>query len=100
MSCKKARGKRAKTRSKLTRREGKATVNILLAKFNTGEIVLVDIRPEIHSGLPDAIYQGVVGNVVGQRGKAYIVDVHKGNSPKQLLVHPAHLKRLGGGSRA
>ena len=100
MSGKKAKGKRAKTRSKLTRRDGKATVNTLLAKLKVGDTVQVNIRPELHSGMPDAIYQGEVGSVIGQQGKVYKVGVHKGNSPKQLLVHSGHLKKISGGKSA
>lgn len=96
MSCKKAKGKRSKSRAKMTAWGSKTTVNTLLSKFEKGSLVTVDIRPALHSGLPDLIYQGVVGTVSGQRGKLCWIDVNKGNSPKRLLVHPGHLRHRDG----
>jgi len=94
MVNKKARGKRAKTRSKLRGKGRKATVNDMLRPFEPGQKVQVDIRSEAHSGMPSAIYHGSSGVVREKRGSSYEVDVMKGNLGKTLVVHPVHLKAL------
>lgn len=92
MVNKKARGKRAKTRSKLKKRPGKATVNEVLRPFEEGSAIQIDIRPEMHKGMPPAIYQGSYGFVEGKQGGAYLVSVKKGNLENTLVVHGIHLK--------
>ncbi len=92
MVNKKARGKRAKTRSKLKRKSGKATVKEILRPFNEGQKVQVGIRPELHKGMPPAIYQGSFGIVEAKQGSSYKVKVGKGNLSKTLIVHGIHLK--------
>jgi len=89
---KKAKGKRAKTRSKLKKKTGKATVNEMLKPFEKGDKVQVGIRPEMHSGMPPAIFQGSFGVVSEKQGSNYKVAVKKGNLSKTLIVHGIHLK--------
>jgi len=89
---KKARGKRSKTRSKLRKRPGKTTVNEILKPFAEGTPVQIDIRPEMHKGMPPAIYQGSHGIVEGKQGNAYMVAVEKGNLENTLIVNGIHLK--------
>lgn len=96
MVNKKAKGKRAKTRSKLKKKTGNATVNQILRPLNAGDRVQVNIRPEIHSGMPPAIYQASVGVVKEKQGESYKVNVKKGNLEKTLIVHGIHLKEQGG----
>lgn len=92
MVNKKARGKRSKTRSKLRKRPGKTTVNEILKPFAEGTPVQIDIRPEMHKGMPPAIYQGSHGIVEGKQGNAYMVAVEKGNLENTLIVRGIHLK--------
>ncbi len=96
MVNKKAKGKRSKTRSKLKRKTGKATVNQLLRPFNDNDKVQVDIRPEMHGGMPAAIYQGASGVVESKQGDAYRVKVKKGKLEKVLLVPGIHLRQEAG----
>ena len=96
MVNKKARGKRSKTRSKFRKRPGKATVNEILRPFAEGMPVQVDIRPEMHKGMPSSIYQGSYGIVEGRQGNAYRVSVMKGNLENTLIVHGIHLKAQEG----
>lgn len=96
MVNKKAKGKRSKTRSKLRKRPGEATVNEVLRVFEPGQRILVDIRPEIHAGMPAAIFQGCYGVVRGKQGNAYLVRVKVGNSENTLVVNGIHLKKHGG----
>jgi len=89
---KKAKGKRSKTRSKLKKKLGKATVNELLRPLADGAMVQVDIRPEMHAGMPPAIFQGSHGIVREKQGSSYKVDVKKGKLEKVLIVHGIHLR--------
>ncbi len=95
MSNKKARGKRAKTRSKMKGTGKKATVNQLLREFKDGSRVRVLINPAEHSGMPHKGYHGSSGVVAGKQGKLHAVVVRKGSLQKRLLVHSAHLREAG-----
>ena len=97
MASKKAKGKRAKTRSKLRmrRRKIKSTVSRYFKVFDMGQRVQVNINPSVHSTLPDARYQGLVGEVTGKRGRAFEIRLKKGAAMKNLVLMPAHLKVMG-----
>jgi large subunit ribosomal protein L21e len=92
MASKKAKGKRAKTRNKLTRKQGKLTINKILPDFETGETVQVVIDSAVHSGMPHSRFHGLTGKVTGKQGKVYSVELKKGDKDAELFVHPAHLK--------
>jgi len=96
MVNKKAKGKRSKTRAKLKKKAGRATVNEVLRPLKDGAKVQVNIRPEMHSGMPPAIYQGSFGIVKEKQGSSYKVGVKKGKLDKTLIVHGIHLKELEG----
>lgn len=97
MANKKAKGKRAKTRSILRKKNRqKMTVNRVLAEFSIGEKVAIKAEPSVHSGLPHRRYQGKTGTVTGKRGKCFEVKTMKGNKEAILIVHPTHLQRIGG----
>ncbi len=95
MVNKKAKGKRAKTRHKLKRKTGKATITELLRPFTIGAKVQVNIRPEMHGGMPPAVYQGSFGIVKEKQGSAYKVDLKKGKLSKTVIVQGIHLKEQG-----
>ncbi len=95
MVNKKAKGKRSKTRSKLKGKGGKPTINKILKPLDNGSKVQVDIRPDMHRGMPPAIYQGASGVVEGKQGNAYKVNVKKGKLAKTLVVTGIHLKQQG-----
>lgn len=92
MASKKARGKRAKTRSLLKRRNiPRPSVNKYLQVFEKGQKVRVKIDPSVHSGMPDARYQGFTGIVIGKQGRMFNVKVKKGYLTKHVLLGAAHL---------
>ena len=92
MASKKARGKRAKTRRLLKRRNiPRPTVNKMVQEFGDGQRVRIKIDPSMHSGMPDARYQGFNGIVVGKQGKMFEIKVKKGGLEKQLLIAAVHL---------
>lgn len=97
MACKKAKGKRAKTRNKLRRKRkfGKLTVNKRLSVFEDGEKVQIHIDPSVHSGFPNPRYQGFVGTVDGKQGPyTFKIAFKLGRTKKICLVNGAHLKVL------
>ena len=92
MPNKKAKGKRAKQRDKMKRKE-RPTVNKLLQHIENGSVVKIKINSSVHSGLPHYRYQGLTGKVSGRKGRAYVVDVKLGNQPRELIIHAAHLSQ-------
>jgi large subunit ribosomal protein L21e len=92
---KKAKGKRKKTRCKLRRKAGMLGVKSFLAELSLGTKVHIDIDSAVHSGMPDAHFQGLTGVVIGRQGRAFNVEVRKGDAVKRIIVHPAHLKAAG-----
>ena len=93
MPNKKAKGKRAKQRDTLKRKE-RTTVNKMLAELDKGQTVQIHINSRIHEGIPFRRFQGKTGKVAERRGRSYVVNLKDGNKAKQLIVHPAHLKEL------
>ncbi len=86
----KSYGKMRGTRHKLKSR-GKPTISKFLKDFNNGDKVCIDFVPS--SKLPHPRFQGLVGTVVGKRGKSYIVEIRDGNAPKKLMLRPEHLEK-------
>jgi len=96
MASKKARGKRAKTRAKFAKsgkKIGRVTVNKLLEHFDKGQKVLLRTDSSVHSAMPPKRYHGKTGTVTGMRGKAYIVELNVGKTPRILIIAAAHLHK-------
>ncbi len=96
MVDRKRKGKRRKTRDKLSkspRERGKVTITRMLQEFEIGDYVHIDIEPSVHYGMPHPRYHGRTGVVVGMRGRCYEVLIKDGKKLKMLIVHPVHLKR-------
>ncbi|MFH1257113.1 MAG: 50S ribosomal protein L21e [Candidatus Diapherotrites archaeon] len=99
MTNKPAKGKRAKTRNKFTKRHGRTTVNKLLQDINVGEKVQLVVDSSIHSAMPPRRFHGSTAIVTGKRGRAFIVELKKGRDSAELIVGPAHLNVLGASSK-
>ena len=69
-------------------------MNDLLNKPALNSRVLICIDSSVHAGIPSPRYQGMMG-VVSAVGKN-CVEVQLSGCSKQLAVHPAHLRVLGG----
>ncbi len=92
-----SKGFRSGTRHKLRktpRERGKVPVTRFLQQFEIGEKVCIDIEPSVHKGMPHPRFQGRVGEVVGKRGRAYIVRIRDGDKKKLIIALPVHLKRV------
>jgi len=67
-----------------------------MARFNTGDTVVINIDPSVQKGQPYQRSDGKTGKVIGKQGKAYFIRVSEGNSTREVLSLPVHLKRIGG----
>lgn len=91
-----SRGPRRKSRSVLTKRvrdKGKLGLSRLLAEYEVGDKVIINIDPGVHKGMPHKRFQGKVGTVVEKRGKAYILDIPQRKTSKLVIAGPEHLRK-------
>jgi len=89
-------GKRRKTRrtfTKSSRNKGKVSITNYLQSFEEGEKVVLGFEPAVHKGMYHPRFKGKVGVVQDKRGECYIIKIKDGQKPKQVTVHPVHLKK-------
>ena len=89
-------GLRRKSRHKMSKNyktKGKITPTKYLQTFENGEKVVLKAEPAIQKGLYELRFHGKIGEVIGQKGKCYIVKIKDGGKEKTLIVHPVHLKK-------
>jgi len=55
-------------------------------------MVHIVLDPSIHRGMPNPKFHGKTGKVLGQRGRAYVLEVRDGNAKKTVISLPEHLK--------
>jgi large subunit ribosomal protein L21e len=85
---------RKKSRDKLSRTvraRGKSSVVRAIQEFQTGAMVHVIIDPSIHKGMPHPRFHGKTGEVIGKRGRAFVLKVTDGDATKTLITLPEHL---------
>ncbi len=85
---------RKKSRDKLSRTvraRGISPVVRAIQEFETGAMVHVIIDPSIHKGMPHPRFHGKTGEVIGTRGRAFVLRVTDGNATKTLITLPEHL---------
>ncbi|MFZ3148433.1 MAG: 50S ribosomal protein L21e [Methanothrix sp.] len=85
---------RKKSRDKLSRTvraRGKSSVVKAIQEFDTGAMVHVIIDPSIHKGMPHPRFHGKTGEVVGKRGRAFVLKITDGDATKTLITLPEHL---------
>lgn len=89
-----SKGGRRGTRRKLKghfRRKFK--IEPYLKEFKPHERILIRPKTSSHSGFPHARFSGTEGEIVGKRGRSYIVRVIIGNKRKEIITSPEHLER-------
>ncbi len=96
MASKAAKGKRAKTRHKVSSKGPKVTVNKLLQEIPVGTSVNVITRASIHGGMPFRRHHGLTGRITGRQGKAYLVSVRDGGKQLELILGAAHIEAVKG----
>ena len=85
---KKSRDKMSKT----VRARGISPVVRAIQEFDKGAKVHVLIDPSIHKGMPHPRFHGKTAEVVGKRGRAFVLKVTDGDATKTLITLPEHLK--------
>jgi large subunit ribosomal protein L21e len=87
-------GIRRKTRDKLSktvRARGISPVIRAIQEFESGSKVHVLIDPSRHKGMPHPRFHGKTGEIMGKRGRAFIVQVTDGKAKKTVIALPEHL---------
>jgi large subunit ribosomal protein L21e len=88
-------GPRKKTRYKLKkdiRKRGILPVTSLIQRFKLGQKVHVVCEPSVQKGMPHRRFHGKTGTVIGQRGRAWLLEVKDGNKGKIVIARSQHLK--------
>ena len=88
-------GPRKKTRYKFKkeiRRRGIPPVTSMIQKFEVGQKVHIVCEPSIHQGMPNRRFHGKTGTILGQRGRAWLLQIRDGESTKTVIARPQHLK--------
>jgi len=83
------------TRNKLKnepRERGTSPPQRAVAEFETGEKVHLKIDPSVSDGRYHPRFDGRTGEVVGQQGTAYKVEITDGGKEKTIIAKPAHLR--------
>ncbi|HDD66147.1 MAG TPA: 50S ribosomal protein L21e [Nitrososphaeria archaeon] len=91
-----SKGFRFKSRRLLTKPTGSRqgpNPEIQLQEFRPGDRVAIKIDPSVHKGAPHRRYHGKIGEIIGKRGRAYLVGVRVGDKLKILTILPDHLAR-------
>ena len=92
----KSKGIRRKSRgvlSKSVRDKGRIPLSRLLTSYEEGEKVVITIDPGIHKAMPHKRYQGKVATIVGQRGKAYILEIPQRKTVKTIITTAYHIRK-------
>jgi large subunit ribosomal protein L21e len=87
-------GMKKKTRYKLSktiRARGISPVVRAIQEFQPGDKVHVLIDPSIHKGMPHPRFHGRTGEVIGTRGRAFVLKVTDGDATKTIIALPEHL---------
>lgn len=67
-------------------------LSLLMIDYKPGDRVNIVINSAVHKGMPHRRYHGKTGEVLGKRGKSYVVRVFLGDKEKVLFVRPEHLR--------
>jgi large subunit ribosomal protein L21e len=51
-------------------------------------------EPSSQKGMPFPRYKGIVGKIIGKRGKSYLVEIVVGKKRKTIISRAEHLKKL------
>lgn len=89
-------GMRKKTRSKLCKKlraRGRSPVSRAIQDFEIGSKVHIKIDPSMHKGMPHPRFHGKTAEVMGKRGRAFVLSVNDGRANKTVICLPEHLAR-------
>lgn len=83
------------TRNKLKndpRDRGTSPPQRAIQEFDVGTTVHLDIDPSVADGRFHPRFSGHTGEVVGEQGSAYKVQINDGGKDKTIIVKSAHLR--------
>ena len=87
-------GPKRGTRKKLKKDiRTKVTIRRFVQQFKEGEKVIIKPEPSVQKGVPHRRFIGKQGEIIGKRGKAYIIQVKDGGKLKQVISLPVHLRK-------
>ena len=90
-------GFRRKSRYKMkmsVSEKGKLPIKRYLQKFEEGDKVLLKAFPAEQKGLFCLRFHGKIGEVVGNQGNSFKVQIKDGRKTKICVVNPVHLIRV------
>jgi len=87
------KGKISKARHKLKKEKRKQGITRFLKSFEIGEKAAIVIDSSSQN-YPHPRYHGLIGEIKGKRGRAYIITVRTGRKFRDLIVTPEHLKKI------
>jgi large subunit ribosomal protein L21e len=93
---KSSKGMNKRTRGILRRtprQRGLSPITRCFQKYELGQQATIILDPSIRKGRPHTCFHGKTGRVVGNQGRAYLMDVKIGNKVKQVVVLPEHLRK-------
>jgi len=73
--------------------KGKRKISKIFQELKEGQRVSLVREPSEKQSFPKR-FQGKTGNIIGKRGRAYIVKIKDNNKEKIFIVNPVHLKKL------
>jgi large subunit ribosomal protein L21e len=89
-------GNRRKTRYMLQKNKsdkGRIFIAKYLQKFKEGDRVLFSADPSYQKGMYFRRFHGKSGIIKKKQGSCYSIQIRDGNKEKNILVHPAHLRK-------
>jgi large subunit ribosomal protein L21e len=84
------------TRDKLSndpRERGTSPPQRLVEQFEVGEKVHLNIDPSVPDGRFHPRFNGKTGEIAGEQGQAFKVEITDGGKQKTLIARAAHLRR-------
>jgi large subunit ribosomal protein L21e len=90
----KSHGIKHKSRDKMSKKvraRGISPVVRAIQDFQLGDRVHIILDPSRHKGMPNPKFHGRTGEVIGTRGRAFLLKVTDGNASKTIISLPEHL---------
>jgi len=79
-------------RKRVRERGAIPSLSLLMVQYSVGDRVHIVANPSIHKGMPHRRFHGKTGEIVGKRGRCYVVKVSLGGKEKVLFIRPEHLR--------
>lgn len=79
---------------KSPRSRGLSPITHEFQEFESGEKAHLFIDSNVHKGAPHLRFHGKTGTVVGQQGRAFVLEVKDGNKIKIVCCLPQHMRKV------